>query len=948
MTALAAAASAALYAGCSAEAAAPDARALERAFPAEVSAVLDYGEGFAATEDGFVAAGESFAASAPPAIGGFRSLEVELPRAGDGVIRLRTSGGFEARVREIGASGQGALVNRAVVYKRAGRTSYWTAAQDKAEEWLHIVGPRDGAAAAWEVSGGSIEQRGDHIAIVDGAGVARLWVSAPSAYEAGGRPVRASLSVRGTKIELSVETDAEEVLIDPVWAAPSSMSAAREGHTATPLSKGRVLVVGGKSGMSYAGTAEIYVPESNAWQTLQSMIAGRADHTATALENGDVLIAGGSSGAATQSAYVFSAATDTFSLTNLMVQARARHTATRLGNGTVLIAGGDGGMASLSSSEVYDPSSGSFMGADALSVARASHTATRLGDGKVLVAGGFAGSSLATAEIYDPGTATWSTASPLTTARHEHTATLLYDGRVLVAGGVSGATPLATAEVYEPGADAWTPVTSMASARSGHAAATLANGRVLVTGGRDGAGPIASAEMYDPALDRWLSAGSMTEARERLTATPLPNGNVLIAGGSKAGGVALSSAELYQPLLLGAMCSASSDCLSGFCADGVCCKEECAGPCDKCDSDGACKLLSGTPCDDNNKCTMKDTCNAGVCEGEPGVKCEDVGPCREGVCDPATGMCSTVTAPDGTECSDTKKCTINDTCSAGACVGVDVVCTAFDICHEVGECAVLTGRCTNPEKDICELPNGPIFPPPTLPKDVKTCAVAGDCPNELCVDGVCCDTECDDPCFTCVLPGSIGTCTLQPFGIDIHGDCGGPRNCKLTCSGVNHIGTNMSPCVDAKAGTQCSPSECFEDGFHGAGPLECSAKDADCPTGDRVPFNCSPYRCLSVIGACSSTCKTPEDCAPAFVCNPDGECVLPPSISSGYVTSCAFAPPSAGGQRDNARDGALALLIAGLSLTLRRRRPVPRALSRGEGPSAASPRRPASRRRAAR
>jgi hypothetical protein len=928
LAALAAAAAAALYAGCGAEPATPDAQALRRAFPAESGAVLDHGEGFTATAEGFVAVGEGSAPGALPAVGGFRQLEVELPRAGDGVIRLRTSGGFEARVREIGASGEGAIVNRAVAYQRAGRASYWTAGQDKAEEWLHIVGQRrGGAAAAWEVTGGAIEQRGDHVAIVDGSGVARLWVSAPSAYEASGRPVRTRLSGRGTTIELSVETEAEEVLIDPAWAATPPMSAAREGHTATPLPKGRVLVVGGRNGMSYAGSAEVYIPETNAWQTLQSMITGRADHAATALDNGDVLIAGGSSGVAEQSAYLFSADTDTFNLTNPMGQARARHTATRLGNGAVLIAGGSGGAASLASSEIYDPSSGSFTGTSSLSAARASHTATRLSDGRVLVAGGFSISSLASAEIYDPGTGEWLPASPMSAARQEHTATLLYDGRVLVAGGKSGATALATAEVYEPGTDAWSPAASMADGRSGHAAATLANGRVLVTGGRGGAAPIASAEMFDPVLDRWIPAGSMTDTRERHTATPLPNGKVLIAGGSKAG-VALSSAELYEPLLLGTPCSAPSDCLSGFCADGVCCKEECAaGPCDACsvaagsDSDGACKLLDGATCDDENGCTMTDTCQAGVCKGEGAKTCDSMGPCRVGACDPATGMCVQVSAPDYEPCNDSDLCTNKDECVGGVCKGIDVVCTAFDICHDAGVCDVLTGRCTNPEKDVCELPDD-APDPPVLPKDVMTCATSEDCSSGFCTDGVCCDAECDKPCFTCVLPGAIGTCSLQPFGMDIHHDCQS-ASCKETCSGIDNVAANMDPCVEAEAEAECSPSECFEDGFHGAGPAVCSAKEGECPTGDRVPFNCSPYRCISAIGACSSSCETPQDCAPAFVCNPDGECVLPPSISSGYVTSCAFAPPAApegaGGHGGKAREIALSLLIAGLSLARRRR-----------------------------
>jgi len=44
------------------------------------------------------------------------------------------------------------------------------------------------------------------------------------------------------------------------WSATASMAASRGAHTATLLTSGRVLVVGGEDGTHQLATAEVYVP----------------------------------------------------------------------------------------------------------------------------------------------------------------------------------------------------------------------------------------------------------------------------------------------------------------------------------------------------------------------------------------------------------------------------------------------------------------------------------------------------------------------------------------------------------------------------------------------------------------------------------------------------------------------------------------------------------------
>jgi hypothetical protein len=123
----------------------------------------------------------------------------------------------------------------------------------------------------------------------------------------------------------------------------------------------------------------------------------------------------------------------------------------------VLVAGGQTSFAYLSSAELYNPASGTWIPTNSLNTARSQHTATLLPNGKVLVAGGIGPiigvgyGALTSAELYDPELGTWTVTGLLNTARYDHTATLLTDGTVLVAGGLNGDGALSSAERYNVG-----------------------------------------------------------------------------------------------------------------------------------------------------------------------------------------------------------------------------------------------------------------------------------------------------------------------------------------------------------------------------------------------------------------------------------------------------------------------------------------------------------------
>jgi ribosome modulation factor len=151
-------------------------------------------------------------------------------------------------------------------------------------------------------------------------------------------------------------------LYDPksgTFSLTGSMTTARSAHTATLLSDGRVLLAGGRSNMSgpVLKTAELYDPKSGTFSpTTGSMTDAREGHTATLLRDGRVLVAGGLDDSATlATAEIYIPATGSFSPAGTMKVARFSQTATLLPNGRVLIVGGQDHQVSTASAELYQP-----------------------------------------------------------------------------------------------------------------------------------------------------------------------------------------------------------------------------------------------------------------------------------------------------------------------------------------------------------------------------------------------------------------------------------------------------------------------------------------------------------------------------------------------------------------------------------------------------------------
>ena len=117
-------------------------------------------------------------------------------------------------------------------------------------------------------------------------------------------------------------------------------------HTATLLMNGNVLIAGGidddGGGQSTIGMSQIYDPSSRSFKPTGSLLEARDGHTATLLPSGLVLIAGGDwiSERVFASTELYDPAAGAFLRSGAMSVTRTSHTATLLLDGRVLIAGG--------------------------------------------------------------------------------------------------------------------------------------------------------------------------------------------------------------------------------------------------------------------------------------------------------------------------------------------------------------------------------------------------------------------------------------------------------------------------------------------------------------------------------------------------------------------------------------------------------------------------------
>jgi hypothetical protein len=414
--------------------------------------------------------------------------------------------------------------------------------------------------------------------------------------------VAAMPSLAGTLHVIPAADASAPLAVPGAWAAAGNLPAATAWTTAADpavrLAGGRLLVAGGAGGSGDpVASVALFDPVSNLWSAGPALATARRLHTTTRLADGRVLVSGGLttptgpappvtpaavSAAALSSAEVYDPLANAWSTTPTGLHTpRFAHSATLLEDGSVLVAGGTdregagGAGRALSSTERFDPATGTWTAGAPMTEPRSGHQAVLLRDGRVLVVGGvlLTGGrpvALAYCEMFDPTTGDWTPTGELGTPRAGHQATLLPDGTVLVTGGdAAGRQPggtfrpdsLDTAERYDPGTGRWTPAARMPGPRTRHRSVLLRSGRVLVTGGTGGpafAAGYRNVAAYDPDTDAWTSTGTGALALGRWAhaTAELADGRVVVAGGIARAGAAApgpgstalsASTEIFTP-----------------------------------------------------------------------------------------------------------------------------------------------------------------------------------------------------------------------------------------------------------------------------------------------------------------------------------------------------------------------------------------------------------------
>ena len=199
----------------------------------------------------------------------------------------------------------------------------------------------------------------------------------------------------------------------------------------------------------------------------------------------------------------------------------------------------------------------------------------------------------------------------------------------------------------------------------------------------------------------------------------------------------------------GDTCTLGNECLSDNCIDGRCCNTACGGACKACNIAnflGQCVDIGGGQ-DPANECAGALSCTGnGACQLPPGQPCLTASQCGSGFC--VDGVCC------GTACAS--------------------ICTSCNLAGAEGTCSPLVAG-DDPDGE-CSGGNPSCNGAGACGKAVNgtPCVDNSGCTSNQCIDGFCCDGNCNGLCEACSAAktgGTNGTCAPVTAGTDPDAEC---------------------------------------------------------------------------------------------------------------------------------------------------------------------------------
>lgn len=240
----------------------------------------------------------------------------------------------------------------------------------------------------------------------------------------------------------------------------------------------------------------------------------------------------------------------------------------------------------------------------------------------------------------------------------------------------------------------------------------------------------------------------------------------------------------------------------GICKDHICILA-CSVPPSTCKCTSAAGMITGCPASTicEKWTCLYETCNSVLLDGP--VDGGDTGNCGRLVC--KSGKLSTEPASPGATCKyEGGSGYCDDSGNCAPCVpGTTKGCgTAGDVCYRRDAGTLACTQCTNDQQDpdetdkncggVCAKYNAGATP---KCDNGKKCVADTDCANGPCVDGFCCESVCNVPCFACANPGLEGLCRDVPTGT-MDPICG-------TGTGFVCVAGTMGNCF-GRAGAECT------------------------------------------------------------------------------------------------------------------------------------------------